>query len=349
MLEPTSGFSTELGITIAAVSDHRVMAHMLVKPEHLNSAGKAHGGVLMAFADEVAAFGTIKLLPSGSATTTIESKTNFLKAFALGRLTAQANALHIGRTTIVWQTTISAEDGRVLAVTTQTQLVMQLASAPAKTQGDAQTLEDVPAQELKCSTRQEKMGTRKQQILDAAFKVIANKGFAQAAMREIASTANVSVPTLYQYVRSKDELLEQIFNEYLDELQSKVNDLSLEQSSPSAKLRTAIEVTLREFDRFQSQIRLMNRETRSAIPEVRQRIKDHMLDYIGLFREIIQDGIAAGEFRPVNADMYANFISMLCEVWPLRMWAVGSYGAAEVGRGIADMTLRALCLDNNKN
>ena len=86
--------------------------------------GVAHGGLLMAFADTLGAYGTFINLPEGASTTTLESKTNF---FAAGRegsvLRGEATPLHIGRRTMVWQTRITSGDALV-ALVTQTQMVL---------------------------------------------------------------------------------------------------------------------------------------------------------------------------------------------------------------------------------
>ena len=79
----------------------------------------------MAFADTLGATGTILSLPEGAGTTTIESKTNFIAAAPLGtRVTGEATPVHRGRRTMVWQTRITTAEGRLVALVTQTQLVL---------------------------------------------------------------------------------------------------------------------------------------------------------------------------------------------------------------------------------
>ena len=70
-------------------------------------------------------FRSFLTLPEGAGTTTVESKTNFIAAAPLGtRLTGEATALHRGRRTMVWQTRVTTEEGRLVALVTQTQLVL---------------------------------------------------------------------------------------------------------------------------------------------------------------------------------------------------------------------------------
>jgi uncharacterized protein (TIGR00369 family) len=114
-----------MGIEIETVTPEKVVAGMLVRPDLCTGGGVCHGGALMAFADTAGALGTIANLPAGARTTTIESKTNFMSAARVDtRVTAEAVSLHRGRTTQVWQTAIRSEDGKLVAVVTQTQMVL---------------------------------------------------------------------------------------------------------------------------------------------------------------------------------------------------------------------------------
>jgi 1,4-dihydroxy-2-naphthoyl-CoA hydrolase len=79
----------------------------------------------MAFADTVGAAATFLNLPSGATTTTLESKTNFFAAGRTGTVRAESTPLHRGRRTMVWQTRITDEAGRLLPLTTQTQMVLE--------------------------------------------------------------------------------------------------------------------------------------------------------------------------------------------------------------------------------
>ncbi|MGE3913402.1 MAG: PaaI family thioesterase [Chloroflexota bacterium] len=113
-----------LGIRVVEASLDRIVAELEIRPEIQNGGGIVHGGTLMAFADTAGAIATVVNLPEGARTTTIESKTNFLAAGRAGTMRAEATPLHKGRRTMVWQTNITDENGRLLSVTTQTQLVI---------------------------------------------------------------------------------------------------------------------------------------------------------------------------------------------------------------------------------
>ena len=116
-----------LGVRFVSVEKDRVVAELSVRSDFCTLPGRAHGGVLMAFADTLGAYGTFINLPAGASTTTIESKTNFFAAGAEGSvLRGESTPLHIGRRTMVWQTRITSGDALV-ALVTQTQMVLTAA------------------------------------------------------------------------------------------------------------------------------------------------------------------------------------------------------------------------------
>jgi uncharacterized protein (TIGR00369 family) len=119
-------FAKLVGITITHVSPERITAELPVRDELTNGRGIPHGGAIMALADNLGGHATVVNLKPGFATTTIESKTNFFAALAAGDTAhAECTPLHRGRTTMVWQTRITRDDGRLAAVVTQTQLVIE--------------------------------------------------------------------------------------------------------------------------------------------------------------------------------------------------------------------------------
>ena len=119
-----SGMPRALGMRMVSITKKRVLAEMRIKPVHINRSNRVNGGALMAFADVMGAAGTVANLPRGHRTGTLESKTNFFRAGQGPVMKAVSIPLHIGRTTMVWQTTIRNPDGKVAAIVTQTQIVI---------------------------------------------------------------------------------------------------------------------------------------------------------------------------------------------------------------------------------
>jgi len=114
-----------LGIEFTDVTPDKVIAQLAVRKDLCTIGDHLHGGAIMAFADTLGAVAAILNMPQGARTTTIESKTNFIRGAPLGaRVTGEAVPVHKGRTTVVCQTTIRSEEGKLVALVTQTQLVI---------------------------------------------------------------------------------------------------------------------------------------------------------------------------------------------------------------------------------
>ncbi len=121
-----------LGIELVETTPDRVVGRLPVRPEVCTVGNIAHGGALMSLADTLGAVGTFLNMPPGATTTTIDSSTKFMAAAPAGQvLTGESVPLHKGRTTMVWQTSIRREDGRLCALVLQTQLVMGPKAATA--------------------------------------------------------------------------------------------------------------------------------------------------------------------------------------------------------------------------
>jgi 1,4-dihydroxy-2-naphthoyl-CoA hydrolase len=124
LLEPL--FPGLMGVRLVTLAPDRVVAEMNVRPQLCTAGGILHGGAYMAFADTLGAVGTILNLAGGKRTATTDSSTKFIAAARVDTtVTGESVALHRGRTTMVWQTSIRNAEGKLCAVVTQTQLVLQ--------------------------------------------------------------------------------------------------------------------------------------------------------------------------------------------------------------------------------
>ena len=118
-------FADFLGIKLTHISPERVEAELTVRKELATVPDILHGGAIMALADNLGGVATVVNLPKGARTATIESKTNFFAAIPVGETArAECTALHRGRTTMVWQTRITRNDGQLCALVLQTQIVI---------------------------------------------------------------------------------------------------------------------------------------------------------------------------------------------------------------------------------
>lgn len=119
-------FAALLGIELVSADADSIVAQMTVRPDLCTQPAVLHGGAIMAFADTLGALATVANLAPGATTTTLESKTNFIAAAPAGtRILGETAPIHKGRRTMVWQTKISTTEGKLVALVTQTQLILR--------------------------------------------------------------------------------------------------------------------------------------------------------------------------------------------------------------------------------
>lgn len=124
-------FPNDLGVELIDCKPEQVRGALTVTAKMANRNGVMHGGALMSFADTLGGVASALNLAGNDSTTTLESKTNFIRPIAIGeRITGCCVPLHVGRKTMVWQITISRQNGKPAAVTTQTQLTIEWRAPP---------------------------------------------------------------------------------------------------------------------------------------------------------------------------------------------------------------------------
>ncbi|WP_416969493.1 PaaI family thioesterase [Streptomyces sp. 4F14] len=116
-------FARKIGVELHEATPESAVGSLEWSPEGCTVGGVLHGGALMTLADAVGAVCAFLNLPEGAGTSTVESKTNFLRGVRAGRVTATSRPLHVGGTLIVVQTELRDDAGTLVGQTTQTQIV----------------------------------------------------------------------------------------------------------------------------------------------------------------------------------------------------------------------------------
>jgi uncharacterized protein (TIGR00369 family) len=178
-------FPGTLGIEFLEVTPERVRASMRVEERLCTVPGVLHGGAIMAFADTLGAVATSQNLAQGDSTTTIESKTNFLAAGRAGTVVeGDCTPLHRGRRTMVWQTRVTSPDGKLLALVTQTQAVLERTRAPAEILGGLFSGKSVTEQQQLLSTLERAGGAMYRGWAESAADAKTRDALIRAAERE---------------------------------------------------------------------------------------------------------------------------------------------------------------------
>jgi 1,4-dihydroxy-2-naphthoyl-CoA hydrolase len=340
-----AGFPRLIGLRVLEAAKTRIVAEIDAREEHTTAAGsRVHGGFLMAFADTLGAMGTVMNMPDGAQTSTIESKTNFLSAAKTGTLRGEATPVHVGRTTQVWRTDVRDRAGKLIATVTQTQLVIA-----SKDVGGERLVTQVAASEVPRLVSQDSVpDQRRAQIFQAASEAFGNKGYASTSVRDIADAAGMPVPTMYQYFRSKEDILSLMFETYMREIGNSISAASGAGKTATEKLKSAIAANLAMYDKYRRQIRVMYQETRSLNDANRSRALDLTRSTNRVWVDVIREGIASGEFRKIEPEIVANFIPMLCATWVLRRWNMDRTRLAQMQEALIDMVINGLAVPTAK-
>lgn len=265
----------------------------------------------------------------------IETSAHFFAPQTCDTIEGEAVLIEARRPLSVWQCDLTASGGGDLARIT----CRYLARAPdPATPAGAQAAPDsrAPAQAARAARL---LADRREVIAAAACHVIADKGFAAASMREIAEVAGMHVPTMYQYVRGKEEVLELVYHWVFERIRRNVTPALDADLAPREKLLGVVASLVANNGAMPREAGVLNRELRSLSRAARGRVLDDYAGIVDGIARIIADGVAAGQFRPVDPHLTANFIDALCDIWSLRQFAVGHLAEADF-RGAVE----AFCL-----
>lgn len=302
-------------------------------------------GPLVDFAGRLALKGIGLALAAGRTAEEVDCHVGVISRRPARELNAEAVALRRDGAVAHWRVSFRDEQGRDVAAASLTYAIADTAP-PTAGAADAEPA-DPPSNGQLLPARKDEQPTnsarkRRDQIAAAAAAVIARKGFANATMREIADTAGMHVPTMYQYVASKDEMLELVYNWTMLRVRTDVAEATVNCTTATEKLRATVAALVEKGDRFRRDVGVLNREFKSLSPAARTRVLAHYRKLLLQIADLVGEGIASGEFRPVEPEVAANFIEATCDIWPLRQFAVGQFGQATFRDEIAEMIIRGL-------
>lgn len=263
----------------------------------------------------------------------IDIKVNLFFRSQAKKVRGRATVLFQKDPVTVWETTISEPGGEIVA-----RMVHTLVSGGVVSRADDELAPDSPREKKAMASLQE----RRDLIARAACNVIAAKGFAASSIREIADAAGMHVPTMYQYVKSKDEVLELVYSWVIGQVRTNIADALASTGTPKDKLMSVTRKFLENNNIERRQTGVLNRELRSLSKGARQRVLGEYAEIIESVAEIIERGAELGQFRRTNPVITANFIDALCDMWALRQFAVGEFSVEEYRENLLGFIQRGL-------
>lgn len=170
-------------------------------------------------------------------------------------------------------------------------------------------------------TNRDLLSERHAQLVAAATDLFLKQGFHKTTVREIAAAAGWQMGTLYMYISRKEDVLYLISIAIVRDLWDGLQQVE-PRSTARETLRAAMEYFFRTVDRKRREIKLLYRESASLLPEHLEEIKRIGAQEREYFAGVIRQGIEKGEFRQANANLMANDIMMLGDMWALKGWAL---------------------------
>lgn len=183
---------------------------------------------------------------------------------------------------------------------------------------------------------------RHEQICDVALHLFARKGYHQTSVREIAEGANLSVGALYNYVKTKEDILLLIYHRIFDLFQKRMSEAMVNSGDPTSQLRAAIEATLKLYDEYQDLILVLYQESHTLRREALQQLFQVDRRYVSMLQAIIERGNRENHFVAGDANLTAIAVLFLCAVWPLKRWNLKKYDLATVTDGVVGLVLNGI-------
>ena len=289
---------------------------------------------------------------------TIEIKTNFYGPGVGQAPAAEAAPLHTQDPILVWRAKVyaggaaaSSDERACIAEVTQTLLVARATAEgeaavpslkPHEEEGEKLRQADIVALPEGPRRRGAVAHERLEQILRGAYEVISKKGYASASIREIAAAAGMPIPTMYLYIKTKEDLLYLMSNEYLSRLTKHFEETLHTSSSATETLKSVIAEYVEYCGKNRKLINLVYREGKSLNRENREKIFQMDRSFVDIWEKIIQHGKSTEEFDVDNPGLAANYIYFLCTAWAIRHWNLASYGEDAVRESLTTFILRAL-------
>lgn len=343
-LEAPNPISAEMRGPFAglAISEkaNRATGRLPLEGVHLDGDGQVHAGTLFGLAAEVARALAKARAGADRAARLADVKTIILAPGTARSLTAEGQGHPGDPTGTVWLVDIRSDAGDVLAsIAHRFDLVPAAPGAGLPRTTDAPAAPKPPHAPAAEPSLAEQ---RRALIARAAGEVIGRKGFANATMREIADAAGLHVPTMYQHLASKDEVLELVYMQAMERIAAGMDASTTQTQDPVAALTEAFSMLLAISDEYRRDVGVLNREFKSLQPDARRRVITMYREMIQRFGDPVARGIRHGQFRETDPFLVGNYIEMMADIWALRPFFLAGYSFEDYRRVSIEFMLYGL-------
>jgi len=192
---------------------------------------------------------------------------------------------------------------------------------------------------------QDLIDKRHAQICDAAIRLFSQKGFHQTSVREVAEACGLGIGTLYSYIKTKEDILYLVYRRILETFEARMLEATQGIENPRLQLKAALEATLKIYDECQDVVVLLYQESHALGRQGLQSLFEVDRTYVGVFREILEQGNRAGSFAVKDPHLLAVCILFLCAVWDLKRWNLRGYTLETVIESLTTLILNGISAD----
>ncbi|MFC7365730.1 MULTISPECIES: TetR/AcrR family transcriptional regulator [Bhargavaea] len=178
--------------------------------------------------------------------------------------------------------------------------------------------------EVKSSVKDESLiEKRRDQMIRGAVKLFREKGFHRTTTREIAKEAGFSIGTLYEYIRTKEDVLYLVCDRIYEEVHDRLAPLA-EQQGTVGGLKNAIRLYIETIDAMDDEFTVMYQETKSLPKTALSYVLEKELEMAGLFERMLAGCSEAGEIKlsAKEAKLGAHHIIVQGQMWAFRRWTL---------------------------
>ena len=260
-----------------------------------------------------------------------------------GVVTTDSRPVFISAETATWRARVFASDAQSLdpkhlvAELTETHAV-QGAGSDERHAVSVRALPTTTVSQGNVSPNYERL----ERVSAAALDIIAEKGFAGASIREIASHAGIPIPTLYLSIRKKEDLLVFLSSRYLGTMTTELGQIAAEEGPICRLLERAVKQYLDYCDDHRRLINVVYREAKWLPEDARKKIFDLDRAFVAEWKSILVRGQRSGEFVEIDPALAADFIYFLCTTWALRHWILAPAGEEKVKSSLTAFILNAM-------
>lgn len=326
-------------LAVSRLAD-RATGRLALEGAHLDADGQVHAGTLFGLAAEVARELAAARAGAGKAAQLADVKSILLVPGPARILTAEGHGHPGDSAGTTWLVDIRSDSGQVLASIAHR---FELLSAVAVAEPPQATAPPPAAKPARPPGAEPSLAEQRRVLIArAAGEVIGRKGFANSTMREIADAAGLHVPTMYQHLTSKDEVLELVYMQAMERIAAGVDASTTETLDPAAALIETFSVLLAISDELRRDVGVLNREFKSLQPAARRRVIQMYRAMIQRFGDLVARGTQQGQLREIDPFIAGNYIEMMADIWALRPFFLGGYSMEEYRRTSVEFMLYGL-------